>query len=54
MHFQSSLCDMEDRARQAASGLHWNFLCHESSLRTQGIHINQVKDKKLDLRASVL
>lgn len=48
MHFQSTLCDMEDRARQATAGLHWNFLCHESSLRTQGIHINQVRNHQWD------
>lgn len=33
---------MEDRAGQAASWLHWDLLSHESSLRTQGIHVNQV------------
>ena len=40
--FQSTLCDMEDRAGQAASWLHWDLLSHESSFRTQGIHANQV------------
>lgn len=40
--FQSTLCDVEDGARQAASWLHWDLFSHESSLRTQGIHINQV------------
>lgn len=33
---------MEDRAGQAASWLHWDLLSHESSFRTQGIHVNQV------------
>lgn len=40
--FQSTLCDVEDGARQAASWLHRDLFSHESSLRTQGIHINQV------------
>eukprot|EP00074_Homo_sapiens_P063481 XP_011510256.1 AMMECR1-like protein isoform X4 [Homo sapiens] len=39
---QSALCDVEDRAGQAASWLHWDLLSHESSFRTQGIHVNQV------------
>lgn len=43
--FQSTLCDVEDGARQAASWLHRDLFSHESSLRTQGIYINQVTVK---------
>lgn len=36
--FQSAFCHMENRQRQAVEGLYRYIFCHESALRTQGVH----------------
>lgn len=40
--FQSAFCHMENRQRQAVEGLYRYIFCHESALRTQGVHPYQV------------
>lgn len=42
LSFQSTVCHMENRQRQAVEGLYWYVLGHESALRTQGVHPYQV------------
>lgn len=40
--FQPAVCHMENRQRQAVEGLYRYIFCHESALRTQGVHPYQV------------
>lgn len=42
--FQSAVCHMENRQRQAVKGLYRYIFCHESALRTQGVHPYQVSN----------
>lgn len=40
--FQPAVCHVENRQRQAVEGLYRYIFCHESALRTQGVHPYQV------------